>query len=177
MDSTVELLQIGRERVAHGWNRGSLIDRWQEEETFSFVTTVCALGGLVPEEVYRAKEESANCDPAESWITNACQNAVHCKAVYFLAEAIRALPGGEERYQSKKRRTESMREVAGSVALPRPLLLVSIHHDVITSWNDEGTRRQEDVLAVYDAAIRMAEEVAAPVEVKVAEKDLVTAGD
>lgn len=181
MDATVELLTIGRDRVNKGWNKGSLVERWQEPETFGFVTTVCALGGLLPGDVFENHVGDGASVHSEEWIAAAYEDPNHCKAVACLVRAIRETDEGEALYHD---RVESQKRLYLGAAgkklrerMTEEQMQVSVMHDVIASWNDDNRRQSWEVEAVYSQAIGIAEVAAMVARPHVTEADLVVAGD
>lgn len=180
MDTTVELLTIGRDRINKGWNRGSLVERWQEPDTFGFVTTVCALGGLLPVDVFENHLGNASVN-SEEWLAGACDDPNHCKAIEYLVQAIRGTEGGEALYHSKVDSQQKLYESEAGKRLRERMnpeqMRVSLMHDVIACWNDDHGRQSWQVEAVYSQAIGIAEVAAMVARPHVTEADLVVAGD
>lgn len=174
--TTLELLELGRERIRTAWTRMTFVDVTQDVMYF------CALGGLTPEPVIDAGEVHAYWT-LEADFSPICgiPNGMQCEASMWLADAIRevdrvyaALIDHKSRllwlqasYEDRRKRWYA------TTAQPR----WSQDHALIVDWNDASVRSAWEVLAVYDRAIRNYRESVNSVAIHADEKELVISGD
>lgn len=151
--TTLELLELGRERIRTAWTRMTFV------EVTNDVMYFCMLGGLTPEPIVATGEVDAFWT-LEADLSTTCgiPNGMQCEASIWLADAIREVDRAYAAVIDNKSRKlwlqasydDRRKRWYATHAQPR----WSMDHALIVDWNDRAVRSAWEVLAVYDLAIR-----------------------